>query len=217
VNDRTWLDGDWQPTTGAPASGAAPEALLHEDAEAKLAPKVWASVFGALTLLCVAGLFLGEGWGLVSTGFGALVFGALAVLAWHTGRSSATRTVRWDAEGIVDQDMFRTRRIPWPAIARFERINSAARRQADYDHAARDHGAPRPKGFRPKSIWVWTAFAADGQTLLELIEPMQPPEAFEALKARIGLTIKELRAGVAGPMHATRPAHPRGSARSTPP
>jgi hypothetical protein len=193
MNDRTWLDGDWQPTPGSertPGAAPAPEALLHEDAEAKLAPKVWASVFGALTLLCVVGLFLGEGWGLVSTSFGALVFGALAALAWHTGRSSATRSVRWDAEGIVDQDMFRTRRIPWPAIARFERVNSAARRQADYDHASRDHGAPRPKGLRPKSIWVWTAFAADGQTLLGLIEPMQPPEAFEALKARIEFTTK---------------------------
>jgi hypothetical protein len=194
MRDQTWSGSNWAPTPDAahaPGVAAAPDALLHECAESRFAPKVWAGVMGALALLCFVGLFLGEGWGLVQTGFGTVVFGALAALAWHTGRSAATRSVRWDDAGIADQDTFRIRRLPWSVIARFERINSAARRQRDYDAAFRNPNLPQPKGLRPKSIWVWTAFADDGQTLLELIEPMEPPGAFEALRERIAHAVDQ--------------------------
>ena len=187
--DQTWRDGQWQPSAAdapsRPGAYAKPEARLHEGDEARFAPKVWCGVMAALALLCAPGPFLGEGIMAWLSGAAGLLFGALAYLAWRTSREAATRVIVWDEAGIADADFRGVKRIAWPAIAAFERINSALDRQREYDGLARSSSAVKPKGLRPRSIWVWTARAADGRTLLEMVEPMAPPEAFAALRARI--------------------------------
>jgi hypothetical protein len=184
--DVTWRDGDWAPTVG-PGPGAAPEAdaCLTDGAEAKLAPGVWFAVMGSLALLCALGLFLAEdlvGW--LGTAFGTLVFGGLAWLAWTTRLHTRSRVVVWDAEGIADSDHQATRRFAWSAIGELRRDNRAAERQRSYDLANRA-GSNRVTWLRPRDLWVWSVKTAQGQTLMDMVEPMAPPEAFETLRRLI--------------------------------
>jgi hypothetical protein len=184
--DVTWRDGDWAATMGpGPGAAAEADARLTDGDEAKLAPGVWFAVMGGLALLCVVGLFFAEDLpGFLGTAFGALVFSPLAWLAWITRQSTRSRVIVWDGEGIADSDHERTRRFAWTAIGEMRRENRAAERQRNHDNASRlDMG--RTRGLRPRDLWVWSVKTAQGQTLMEMVEPMAPHEAFVALQRLI--------------------------------
>ena len=122
---------------------------------------------------------------------GSAALGGLCVfgLALTTALSVFTRRVVHDAAGICDKNFFRTRRVPWKAIASLRRVNLSEAAQKRYDKAR------KPSGTRPINLMVWRINDAAGQEILHFSEAMAPPEAFVTLRLRIESHIGTLAPG----------------------
>lgn len=153
-----------------------------------LATRLWSAVFGVLVLLCLAGVVWAEdSFAFVSSLLALGVVGAVFAFAVYTAIQAQTQRITWDSQGLTEQDRFRRRHIPWASVARFERENSAAARQAAYDKSRRVGSSSKHSGMRPRDIWVWVAMDANGQPLLRVIEPDHDEQhaPFERLRERI--------------------------------
>jgi hypothetical protein len=119
-----------------------------------------------------------------------LLIGALDLLMLHTWVSTRTRRLAFDHEGVADSSFFRTRRVPWRAIASFERINIHQAEQARYD---RDFRAPghRTRGrTRLRSVYCWIARDAGGMALLRIPAELEDRPAFTQLRQRIDALLR---------------------------
>jgi hypothetical protein len=149
------MDGEFQPTV-----------------RTLLAAKVWASAFGLLFVLSLGGVFGAESVAArIRAAVGAAIFGVVFTLTLVTLIKEYTRRIAWNRDSITETHWFGTRIVPWEQIASFERENSAAARQANYDEARRiNHNSTR-SSLRPRDIWVWVARDHAKTPLLTLEEP----------------------------------------------
>ncbi|MBK7261215.1 MAG: DUF3592 domain-containing protein [Rubrivivax sp.] len=193
--DQIWLDGAWRDSAGAgqhPGQRAGPQDRVHEPPELRRSLRWWTWVMGAVTLLMVSGWAI-EVWAMgpdqraqaqVSPLMALtllLVLGLDLVLAHHVV-AARTRRVVFDDEGLADVDLFRTRRVTWAAVARFDKLNL---NQADQERHDRGPLNRRQGRRRPRSDWCWVASDPKGQALLRIAAGVEAQPAFQLLQQRL--------------------------------
>ncbi len=185
--DVTWFAGRWVPTrevselVGLADARYAP-VVEHRDSHKGVI--FWCATIGLLALVTIPGAALHyaeEPLYSASAFIGACV--VLVFLA-HTTLTTFSRVIRMDDAGFSDGSVFEIRRVPWGALAHFNRVNLNAAAQRDYD--LNRHRAGRSSSSRPIDLWVWKLLSADGEEIVRLDDVMAPPEAFAQLRAKIG-------------------------------
>ena len=191
--DETWSGGRWVASAGtAHRAGlaAVPEGELREPPEHFAGTRFWAVV---IALLAAGGVAMAIAEGArspVETGVVLLVLSGAAGLMAHVYVSTRTRRWRFDAQGLADGSWFQTRRLPWSAVAAFEKVNTNAAAQESYDADWREGRARRSTRGRPRDIWQWELRAADGTVLTRLPAELEGQPAFQALRARLAAQLR---------------------------
>ncbi|MBL8323527.1 MAG: hypothetical protein JNJ89_01075 [Rubrivivax sp.] len=186
--DETWLDDrGWTATAEQAARvgwAAQAEDVLNEPAEHRRGTRFWAGFFALATVAALIGVM--AGWDEAPIGSVALLLGvtALDLLLAHQFITIRTRAVRFDGQGVADGSWFQTRRVPWAAIATFQRVNTNAEAQCRHDERWRT-GRSGTGTRRPSDQWRWIARAASGAELLRLPAEAERHSAFARLRQRV--------------------------------
>jgi hypothetical protein len=183
--DTTWDGAGWAASAmraERPGATACGSQVLRETETRRRWLMVLCAITGVLALWNLIGLAVeGTANAPIEAGFWTLgTFVLFAPPLWLLVRTR-TRRVRWDDAGVADADWFGVRRVPWPAIASWQRVNTNAQAQARHDRMS----LGRRKGRRPPDLWMWVAQAADGSELLRLPLQMEPGPAQAVLFERI--------------------------------
>jgi len=184
--DRTRVGGRWIDTRQQalrPGTRATTGQTLREPDNQRRGLRFWIVFLTLATLAIAAGGVLAwedKPLEIAATGVLVLAFDLLLAYTWIVARS---RLVRWDDDGVADTHFFGVRRLPWAAIASFERVNVSQEEQQRYDRAPLGRNRGR---MRPKSDFKWIASEADGTQLLELPVALEESPAFQDLQRRTG-------------------------------
>ena len=184
--DRIRVGGCWIDTRQQalrPGTRATAEQTLREPDSQRRGLRFWVAFLTLATLAIAAGGVLA--WDdapieVAATGVLVLVFDVLLAYTWIVARS---RRVRWDDDGVADIHFFGVRRLPWAAIARFERVNVNQVEQQRYDRAPFGRNRGR---MRPPSHFKWIVSEVGGSELLELPVALEESPAFQDLQRRTG-------------------------------
>lgn len=184
--DEVWQAGGWTDTATTalrPGARAAAGDELREPEALRRATRIWAWVMAAGTAALAVGAW--SAWDDEPVGVAAtlLVVLALDLLFVHTFATVRTRRVRWDGEGFADTSLFRTRRVPWSAVASFERLNTAFEEQQQFERLS---SSARKGRMRPRTTFHWLARDGAGHELLRLADGVQEQPAFAAFALRCG-------------------------------
>lgn len=186
--DQTWSGGRWVDTaTTAHRAGlaATPEGELREPQAHFAGTRFWAFVIGTLGVLGLVAVVTGWSEGPVESG-GLLLLLVLGLgFMAHVFVSTRTRRWRFDAQGLADGSFFATRRMPWSAVAAFEKVNLNADAQRRHDDAWRQSSRRSGTARRPRDLWMWELRATDGTVLTRLPHELEGSPAFAALQARL--------------------------------
>ncbi|MFN0186605.1 MAG: DUF3592 domain-containing protein [Aquabacterium sp.] len=191
--DLTWDGHGWSAGFGdalGPGGRASGDSVLSETRAGQVGTLVAAGLLGALALWTLFGALTEGRQRPIEAGFSLLVTVSLALAAAYWAVQTRTRRLRFDATGVADGNFFGTRRVPYPAIQRWERVNVQAQAQARYDAQS----PSKRKGSRPADIWTWMAHGAGGSLLFKLEESLQPQAGFAALRNRIQDQLRPLGA-----------------------
>lgn len=182
--DRIWIGGRWDDSArSALRPGRHPNAgqQLNDPRSHRRGTSFWAGFFALATLAVVVGGALA--WEespieVAATALLVFVFDLVMAYSWIETR---TRRIQWDEQGVADGSFFDVRRVPWTAIARFERVNVKREDQERYDRAP----VGRNKGrMRPPSVFEWIASDKGGRELLSLPVELEQQPAFQDLQRR---------------------------------
>ncbi|MBK8250258.1 MAG: hypothetical protein IPK85_23125 [Gemmatimonadetes bacterium] len=177
--DVTWRDGAWQDTVEWAGGSRAPS-VVTSSREANTAVGFWSVAIAACGLATV--VWATWNWRAHPIEAGSSALGALALtgLVVFTRVGTRSRRVWGDDAGVVDATMLQVTRVPWVAMASFERVNLARDAQRSYDRRS-----GTGKGRRPADHWTWLLRDAAGTELLRLSDQMEPVGAYRALRDRI--------------------------------
>ena len=195
--DLTWNGQDWAHNPlGAMAPGgmAGADAELREPRSSQTSATVAAGVFGALALWTLGAAVIDGGEVPIEVGFTLLLTVPLGLGAMYFAVLTRSRSVRHDASGVADGSWFGTRRTPYSAIVRWERVNDQAQAQARFEARS----PSQRKGVRPRDQWAWVAYGSNQALLFKVAESMQPATALTALHERIAAHGQPLAAGGTG-------------------
>ncbi len=190
--DRLWNGTQWvdtQSTAQRPGALAGAADGLREPREHFRGSRFWAAGLAVASVVVVLGTWFDGADKPLEAGLALTVVLGLDLVLLHLLVDVHTRHVRWDAAGIADGNFFQARRVPWSAVARFERVNTNQWAQEHYDRARRVN-LDRVRGsFRPPSIYSWIAYAKGGEELFKVPSELEGEAAFADLKQRIGLAL----------------------------